>query len=95
MIRARARAPTRLIAVSAALRERLVGAGRRSARAVTVLRNGVDLTHVPPARRPRRAPAPRSASTGPTLLSVGHLIERKGHDRIIAALARCCRTCDC
>jgi glycosyltransferase involved in cell wall biosynthesis len=75
-----------LIAVSAALGDRLVALGADPAR-VTVLRNGVDLAQFHP-------PADRAAAraaldlTGPTLLSVGHLIERKGHDRVIAALAR-------
>jgi glycosyltransferase involved in cell wall biosynthesis len=75
-----------LIAVSSALGDRLVELGAAPAR-VTVLRNGVDLAQFHP-------PADRAADRaalgldGPTLLSVGHLIERKGHDRVIGALAR-------
>jgi glycosyltransferase involved in cell wall biosynthesis len=75
-----------LIAVSAALAERLVALGARPDR-VRVLRNGVDLAGFqPPADRPA---ARRALGLGdrPALLSVGHLIERKGHDRSIAALA--------
>jgi glycosyltransferase involved in cell wall biosynthesis len=74
-----------LIAVSSALGARLVALGADPAR-VSVLRNGVDLVQF-------RPPADREAARaalgvrGPTLLSVGHLIERKGHDRVIAALA--------
>jgi len=75
-----------LIAVSGALGARLIALGADPAR-VTVLRNGVDLAQFRPP--PDRAAA--RAALGlvhPTLLSVGHLIERKGHDRVIAALAR-------
>ena len=74
-----------LVAVSAALGEALTALGAPPGR-VTVLRNGVDLTLF-------RPPADRDAAraalglTGPTLLSVGHLIARKGHDLAIAALA--------
>ncbi len=74
-----------LIAVSAALKAALVDLGAPAAK-VTVLRNGVDLDLF-------RLPADRAAARaalgleGPTLLSVGHLIERKGHDLAIAALA--------
>jgi glycosyltransferase involved in cell wall biosynthesis len=73
-----------LIAVSAALAARLVALGADPSR-VTVLRNGVDLVQF-------RPPADRDAAraalgiTRPTLLSVGHLIARKGHHRVIAAL---------
>jgi len=73
-----------LIAVSAALGRRLVELGAAPAK-VTVLRNGVDLDQFTP-------PADRAASraalglTGPTLLSVGHLIPRKGHGLVIEAL---------
>ena len=74
-----------MIGVSGALVRRLVELGADPAR-VTVLRNGVDLGQFRPP--PDRAAA-RSALglDGPTLLSVGHLIPRKGHDRVIGALA--------
>ena len=86
MIRRALRLADALIAVSSALGERLVALGADPSR-VHVLRNGVDLTLF-------RPPDDRDASRralgldGPTLLSVGHLIERKGHDRVIEALAR-------
>ncbi len=72
-----------LIAVSAALAERLVALGAPPDR-VTVLRNGVDAEVF----RPGDRAACRTALglEGPSLISVGHLIERKGHHRTIAAL---------
>ena len=53
---------------------------------IEVLRNGVDLRLFYPIERS----AVRSSMglNGPTLLSVGHLIERKGHDLAILALTR-------
>ncbi|HEX2941812.1 MAG TPA: glycosyltransferase, partial [Rhodopila sp.] len=73
-----------LVAVSAALKQRLVELGAPEDK-VTVLRNGVE-TRVfqPPADRT----ATRTALglTGPTLISVGGLIERKGHHRTIEAM---------
>ena len=74
-----------LVAVSAALADALVALGAPAAK-VTVLRNGVDTVLF-------RPPADRAAAraalglAGPTAISVGHLIERKGHDLAIAALA--------
>ncbi len=73
-----------LVAVSAGLAEGL-GALGAPAEKITVLRNGVDLALF-------RPPADRAAARaalgleGPTLLSVGLLIERKGHHHVIAAL---------
>ncbi|MCC6469812.1 MAG: glycosyltransferase family 4 protein [Alphaproteobacteria bacterium] len=52
---------------------------------VHVLRNGVDLERFRPAD-PAEAQA-RLGVEGPVLLSVGHLIPRKGHDLVIRALA--------
>ncbi len=72
-----------LIAVSAALAERLVALGAAPDR-VTVLRNGVDIEAFRPVDR--KAARAALALDGPALLSVGHLIARKGHDRTIAAL---------
>jgi teichuronic acid biosynthesis glycosyltransferase TuaC len=73
-----------LVAVSAALKQVLVDLGA-PAEKVTVLRNGVEtgLFH-PPADRA----ATRTALglTGPTLISVGGLIGRKGHHRTIEAM---------
>ncbi len=73
-----------LIAVSAALQARLVALGAPPGQ-VTVLRNGVDTALFRPVDRA----AARAALglTRPTLISVGALIPRKGHDRSIAALA--------
>jgi teichuronic acid biosynthesis glycosyltransferase TuaC len=73
-----------LIAVSAALGDRLVALGAPRAR-VRVLRNGVDTTAFQPVDRDAARAALGVA--GPVLISVGHLIERKGHDRVIGALA--------
>ena len=73
-----------LISVSDALRQALVALGAPPAK-VTVLRNGVDT-------RLFRPPVDRIASrvalglSGPTLLSVGLLIERKGHHLTIEAM---------
>ncbi len=72
-----------LIAVSGALKEALVALGVAPER-IEVLRNGVDLTLFRPGDRDRARRALRLSR--PTLLSVGHLIERKGHDRVIAAM---------
>ena len=74
-----------LIAVSAALKRELVALGAPDDK-VTVLRNGVDTTAFHPLDRS----AARAALglTRPTLLSVGHLIERKGHHLIIEAMAQ-------
>ena len=65
-----------LIAVSEGLKQGMVTLGAAPER-VTVLRNGVDLQIFRPAV---------GRAAGRVLLSVGLLIERKGHDRIIAAL---------
>lgn len=74
-----------LITVCAALRDPLVELGVAPEK-VNVLRNGVDLDVFRPLDRGvERA---RLGLTRPTLLSIGHLIERKGHDLVIGALAR-------
>ncbi len=73
-----------LIAVSAALAERLVELGAHPDR-VRVLRNGVDTTLFRPADRATARADLRL--DGPTLVSVGYLIPRKGHDRTLTALA--------
>ena len=73
-----------VITVSAGLRDALVRLGAEAGR-ITVLRNGVDLAGF-------RPPVDRAAAravlgvTGPVLLSVGHLIPRKAHDVVVAAL---------
>ena len=75
---------TALVAVSAALKDALIQLGAPDEK-VTVLRNGVEteLFH-PPADR--EAARKALGLKGPTLVSVGGLIERKGHDRTIAAM---------
>jgi glycosyltransferase involved in cell wall biosynthesis len=78
-----ARQAAGLITVCEALRDRLGELGIEASR-VTVLRNGVDLRLFRPHHRGQAR-----ATLGlqqPTLLSVGHLIERKGHDVVIRAL---------
>jgi len=74
-----------LIAVSAALKSELVALGAPDEK-VTVLRNGVDIALFRPVDRFSARAA--LGLTRPTLLSVGHLIERKGHHRIIEAMTR-------
>lgn len=73
-----------LITVSAALRDAVLELGA-PAEKVTVLRNGVDIRLFTP---PSDRAAIRAAIglTRPTLISVGHLIERKGHHLVIEAL---------
>jgi glycosyltransferase involved in cell wall biosynthesis len=72
------------VAVSAALKEAMVALGAAPAR-VTVLRNGVDTALFCPAAD-RAAARAALGLTRTTLLSVGLLIERKGHHRAIEAL---------
>jgi glycosyltransferase involved in cell wall biosynthesis len=84
LIRAAIRDAAALISVSAALKATLVELGAPPGK-VTVLRNGVDTTLFrPPDDRDtaRRALGLR----GPTLISVGLLIERKGHHHVIEAM---------
>jgi len=73
-----------IITVSAALKDGLVGMEVDPAK-ITVLRNGVDLKLFRP--RDRQATRKRLGLTGPTLISVGLLIERKGHHLIVEAMA--------
>ena len=72
-----------VIAVSQALKSALIALGVPSER-VTVLRNGVDLRQFHPGGREEARS--RLGFSGPTLLSVGHLIGRKAHDLVIAAM---------
>ena len=75
-----------VIAVSSALKEALLEIGAPDTK-VTVLRNGVDTALFRP---PTDRPATRAALglARPTLISVGLLIERKGHHRTIEAMTR-------
>jgi teichuronic acid biosynthesis glycosyltransferase TuaC len=83
MIQWAARQSAGMITVCKALKDTLVELGIEPQR-VDVLRNGVDLQLFQPiARAERRA---ELGLSGRTLLSVGFLIPRKGHDLVIAAL---------
>jgi teichuronic acid biosynthesis glycosyltransferase TuaC len=73
-----------LITVCEDLKQRLIALGEAETRIVT-LRNGVDLQRFSPGDR--AASRARLGIDGFTLLSVGSLIPRKGHELIIAALA--------
>jgi glycosyltransferase involved in cell wall biosynthesis len=80
-----ARRASRVITVCRALKDVLIRLGM-SEDEVTVLRNGVDLQLFHPVDREEwRA---RCGLTRTTLLSVGHLIKRKGHDVVIQALSK-------
>jgi teichuronic acid biosynthesis glycosyltransferase TuaC len=79
-----------MITVCRALKQPLLALGAQDAR-VRVLRNGVDLKMFQPMERaPLRA---KLGLTRTTLASVGHLIERKGHDIVIKAM-RHLQDCD-
>ena len=84
LIRGAIRDAAALISVSAALKAALVELGAPPGK-VTVLRNGVDTTLFRP---PDDREAARRALglCGPTLISVGLLIERKGHHHVIEAM---------
>lgn len=86
MIRWAARRADASIGVCKALVEVLRGLGIPSDR-LHVMRNGVDLERFHPVAA---AEARRHLAVGgcPLLLSVGHLIERKGHHLVIEALAK-------
>ncbi len=75
-----------LITVCDALADDLAALGVDRAR-VSVLRNGVDLTTFTPDPRGRERLRGELEVSGPVVLSVGHLIERKGHDLAIRAIA--------
>jgi teichuronic acid biosynthesis glycosyltransferase TuaC len=74
-----------LICVCAALKDELAGLGVSPNR-ITVLRNGVDLERFRPMNREDARKA--LGIEHPTLASVGHLVERKGHHHVIAALTQ-------
>ncbi len=83
LIREAAASAAGIITVSAALARRAEEIGIRHPR-LQVLRNGVDTTLF----RPRDAGDVRMrfAITGPLIVSVGNLVENKGHDLVIEAL---------
>jgi teichuronic acid biosynthesis glycosyltransferase TuaC len=84
LIVAAAREADAVITVSAGLRDALIALGAPATN-ITVLRNGVDLQAFHPLER--AAARASFGLTGKTLVSVGALIPRKGHDRTISALA--------
>jgi len=71
-------------AVCQALKDEMVGLGMPADR-VRVLRNGVDLALFRPGDRD--AARRKLGVGGPVVASVGHLIDRKGHDLVIDAMA--------
>lgn len=73
-----------LVTVCQALKHKLSELGVEESR-IQVLRNGVDLDLFQP--QDRQSSRAALQVTGTTLLSVGHLIPRKGHDLVIRALA--------
>ena len=73
------------ITVCEALRQGLIDLGVPPIK-VHTLRNGVDLQTFRP--KDRSALRDELGLDGPTLLSVGHLIERKGHHLVIEAMAK-------
>jgi teichuronic acid biosynthesis glycosyltransferase TuaC len=75
-----------VIAVSTALKDALVEIGAPAGK-VTVLRNGVDANLFRPPTD-RNADRASLGLTRPTLISVGLLIERKGHHRTIEAMTQ-------
>ncbi|MCB1802917.1 MAG: glycosyltransferase [Gammaproteobacteria bacterium] len=75
-----------MMTVAGALKDYLTGMGVAGER-VTVLRNGVDLEFFHPTDERQALRAELGFGERPTLLSVGHLIERKGHHLAIEAMA--------
>jgi teichuronic acid biosynthesis glycosyltransferase TuaC len=82
-----ARSSSACIAVCQALKDEMIRIGVAGEK-VTVLRNGVDLDHFRPIDRDK-ARQELGLDDSKWLLSVGLLIERKGHDVPIAALKDC------
>lgn len=72
-----------LITVCQALKDTLIEMGVADSK-IHALRNGVDLVRFQPQNRTEAREA--LGASGKTLLSVGHLIERKGHDLVIRAM---------
>jgi teichuronic acid biosynthesis glycosyltransferase TuaC len=84
LIQSAIRDASALVAVSAALKQALVELGAPADK-VTVLRNGVETALFRPLVD-RTAVRVALGIRGPTLISVGGLIERKGHHRTIEAM---------
>ena len=83
-IRAAGEAADGLLAVSQAMKRDMVAMGMPADR-ITVHRTGVDLGQF--SLRDRKAAKAALRVAGPLIVSIGALIERKGHDIVIAALA--------
>jgi glycosyltransferase involved in cell wall biosynthesis len=83
MIQWAAREAAAVITVCQALKDALIGLGVPGDK-ITVLRNGVDLERFAPVDRTQARA--QLGLARPTLLSVGYLIERKGHHFAIEAL---------
>jgi glycosyltransferase involved in cell wall biosynthesis len=93
MIQWAARESAAMITVCQSLKNNLIALGAE-ANKITVLRNGVDLVAFQPQDQAEARAwlateklGQRSLGSGPVLVSVGLLIERKGHHLTIAALA--------
>lgn len=84
LIRGAIDAADALITVSSSLRDGLIALGADGGR-ISVLRNGVDTIAFRPL--PRDEAREKLGVRRPMVLSVGHLIERKGHHRVIEAMA--------
>jgi teichuronic acid biosynthesis glycosyltransferase TuaC len=80
-----AEAAAHMITVAGALKDYLVEMGVAEGR-VSVLRNGIDLNFFRPAEQRQLSREALGFDARPTLLSVGHLIERKGHHLAIEAM---------
>ena len=78
-----ARRADRVVTVASALKEELVRLGAPGGK-ISVLRNGVDLKLFRPLDR--AAIRKEMDLAGPVIASVGHLIDRKGHDLVIDAI---------
>jgi glycosyltransferase involved in cell wall biosynthesis len=85
LIRQTADAAAHMMTVAGALKAYLTDMGVPGER-VSVLRNGVDLAFFHPAEDRAALRQRLGFDQGTTLLSVGHLIERKGHHLVIEAL---------
>lgn len=83
MIRWAAEHAAGMVTVCNALKEEMVGLGIPAAR-ITPLRNGVDLELFQPGDR--EALRKEQGMEGFTMMSVGHLEPRKGHELVVAAL---------
>ncbi|MEQ1800518.1 MAG: glycosyltransferase family 4 protein [Gammaproteobacteria bacterium] len=88
LIRWAVRHSARVVTVSEALRRGLLALGADPAKVIT-LRNGVDLQRFNPGDTgDREAARLRLGLTGPTVLSVGNLLELKGHHLLVEALVQ-------